>query len=143
MDICDVMNPMFSRNWFIDFSNEINVNSDYEKSALDWEGDILFIIRGDQESRNLKAGIDMFVRLDLFHGKCREIEFLSSKGDRKTQYTLDGTASDWESMIVGNSDLVSSVMTGKVRIEGNTMKLMRYLPAAEQLINSARSVTVI
>lgn len=135
------MNIMFSKGWFSDFMNEINANPEYESAAREWEGDIMFVIKGDRDSSILREGMDVFVRLDLFHGKCRAMDYLFSSGDFKTQYCLDGSASEWESVINGNSDLVSAIMKGKIRIEGNTMKLMRYLPAAEQLINSARKVT--
>ncbi len=134
------MNIIFTREWFYDFYRSINSNARYEEEARDWEGDILFIIRGDGNSGNLKRGVDMLVRLDLFHGKCRTIDFPSGDSDIRTQYSLDGSASDWEEIISGGTDLVSSVMRGKVRIEGNTMKLMRYLSAAEELINTAREV---
>lgn len=136
------MNRVFSENWFFDYFNEINRNADYENNAKDWEGDILFIVRGDPLSENLKAGIQMLVRLDLYHGKCREINFYDSEENIKTQYSLDGTASDWEAVLKGSLDIVTSILQGKIRVSGNKMKLMRYIPAAEQLILSARKVSM-
>lgn len=135
------MNTLFSRDWFLDFYKDINENSQYEKAAETWEGDILFVINGDSQSWNLKPGINMVVRFDLFHGKCRDVEFFSDRNGTKCAFLLEGAASVWESLIHGQTDLVSSVLKGKIRVEGNIMKLMRYIPAAEQLINSARKVS--
>ncbi len=135
------MNTIFSREWFSEFVDRINSSPEYESAAKTWEGDIMFVIRGDNESVSIRAGNEVCVRLDLYHGKCRDMSFLSSGDGPKTDYSLDGSASVWESVIRGETDLISSVMNGKIRLSGNTMKLMRYLKAAEELIISARSVT--
>lgn len=135
------MNQIFSKGWFSDFVEEINHSSEYERVANDWEGDILFIIKGDLNSTVLRMGEDMLAHLDLYHGKCRSIDFPVSVNGVKSQYLIEGAVSEWEAIMRGNSDLVSSIMKGKIGVEGNMMKLMRYLPAAEQIVLCARRVT--
>lgn len=135
------MNQLFSKGWFTDFVEEINRSSEYERVAEDWEGDILFVIRGDLNSTALRMGEDMLAHLDLYHGKCRSIDFPVSVNEVKSQYLIEGNVSEWESIMRGNNDLVSSILKGKIGVEGNMMKLMRYLPAAEQIVLCARRVT--
>lgn len=135
------MNQLFSKGWFADFVDEINQSPEYERSATDWEGDILFIIKGDLNSTILRQGEDVLAHLDLYHGKCRTIDFPVSVNEVKSQYSIKGDVSDWEAIMRGNADLVSSMMKGKIEVEGNMMKLMRYLPAAEQIVSCARRVT--
>lgn len=135
------MKTLFSREWFTDFAGELNRDATYENLAKEWEGDILFIINGDSSSTSLRWGESMLARLDLFHGKCRKLDFPDSADGTVSQYRIEGDASDWEAIMKGNADLISSIMKGVVKVEGNLMKLMKYLPAAEEIVRCARRVT--
>ncbi|MCL4329180.1 MAG: hypothetical protein M1151_01095 [Candidatus Thermoplasmatota archaeon] len=131
---------LFSREWFNEFENALNTSPEYQRTAETWEGDIILAMRGDGKSSVMKLGSSLYVFLGLSHGKCTGISVSDAIPERQHEYLLEGNASVWEAIISGKGDLVNSVLKGEVKVAGSIPKLMKYLPAAQALIASARSV---
>jgi putative sterol carrier protein len=124
-----------SQEWADLYRQALNENASYEQAARDWEGDFLFIITPDQRFPQ-----EAILYLDLYHGKCREARLLSSRGERAAAYTLEGPFSSWLELLQGRLDPVQAVLTGRLKLLGDMMKVMRYLQAATELVKTAQRV---
>ncbi len=131
---------IFSDEWFKRFAISINENVKYGEAARDWEGDIILAIIGDEASRYLKSGMNKIVILQLYHGKCYSIEFLNKIPQSYNVYVLEGKASVWESILDGNLDVISGILSGSIGLTGNIGKLTKYIQAARELVNSAKKI---
>ena len=131
---------MFSDQWFEKFREKINSNQDYERYAADWEGDIVISIRGDNQSHFLRSGENRNIILELFQGKCNSVIFPSSVDRKKMPYILDGTATTWENVLSGKTNVVTAMLRGEITVTGDVRKLMKYVNAAQELVRSAGKI---
>ena len=131
---------MFSDQWFEKFREKINSNQDYERYAADWEGDIVISIRGNNQSHFLRSGENRNIILELFHGKCNSVIFPSSVDRKKMPYILDGTATTWENVLSGKTNVVTAMLRGEITVTGDVRKLMKYVNAAQELVRSAGKI---
>jgi putative sterol carrier protein len=128
---------MFSNAWFERYKECINSNTNYEKYAAEWEGDIILSIKGDEKSQYFRSGELKNVRLELYHGKCNSISFPVSASIKEVPYLLEGKATTWENILSGKADVVTSMLKGEITVTGDIRKLMKYVNAAQELVKSA------
>jgi len=121
-----------SEEWITAFMTELNKNADYEDAAKTWEGDFIFLIKPEGAVTQPVA-----FYLDLFHGKCREARMLASPTERTADFTYEGTYENWKKLIRKEIDPIKGLMSGKFKLHGNMMKVMRYTRAAKELVNNA------
>ena len=122
-----------SDEWIQIFKDELNRNVNYEKAAKDWEGDFLFVILPDSE---WKTEVKYYV--DLWHGKCREAYRV--EGHKSTAFTFSGSYSNWKKVINNELDPVKGFIQGLFKINGDSTKILRYVKAAKELINTASKI---
>jgi putative sterol carrier protein len=122
-----------SDEWIQVFKDELNRNVNYEKAAKDWEGDFLFVILPDDD---LKHEVKYYV--DLWHGKCREAYRV--EGSKKTAFTFSGSYSNWKKVIENELDPIKGFIRGLFKINGDSIKILRYVKAARELINTASKI---
>lgn len=128
--------PVFpSQDWIEDFRHRVNANSDYAQAAHDWEDDFLFVVAPEG---NLHEKATFYV--DLWHGKCREARLLDPNEELKTAFTWTGPYGNWIRLIEGKIDPIGGLMTGKFRLKGSMMKIIRYTKAAKLLVETASQV---
>ena len=51
-----------------------------------------------------------------------------------------GKYSNWVKLIKGEIDPIQGLMTGKFKLDGSMMKIMRYTNAAKEMVNTAKMV---
>ena len=119
-----------SDEWIQELSNQLNQSESYEKSAKDWEGDFVFVVEPD-------AAYDQtaYLFLGLYHGKSTGAAALSSEKERPAEFILRAPFSAWRQVIEGKLDAIQGMMTRKLRVEGNMMKVMRYPKAAKEIVS--------
>ncbi|MFQ5839004.1 MAG: SCP2 sterol-binding domain-containing protein [Thermoplasmata archaeon] len=128
--------PKFpSQEWIEVFMEKLNSNKDYEEAAKDWEGDFLFIAKPEG---NLKEKVAFHV--DLWHGKCRSARMLSPEEELRTAFTYEGPYGNWIKLINKEIDPIRGLLTGKFKLKGSMMKVMRYTKAAKLLVETASQV---
>ncbi len=128
--------PRFpSQEWIEVFMQELNSNEEYAEAAKDWEGDFLFVTKPDG---NLKEEVTFYV--DLWHGKCRSARMLTPEEDVKTAFTYEGSYGNWIKLIDGEIDPIRGLLTGKFKLKGSMMKVMRHTKAAKLLVKTASRV---
>lgn len=123
--------PFPSQAWADQFQQILNTNDAYKSAAQTWEGDVLLTIEG--------IGA---LYLDLWHGACREATYLTDIGSKKAAYTLTATLENWHKVLAGQIEPVQGMMTRQLRLDGNLMKLMQHLKAAQEMVKCAAKVGI-
>jgi len=125
-----------SAEWVVEYAAKLNSNSNYEDAARKWEGSMTFVVRKDDAFER-----DAYIYLDLYHGKCRESKFSFSPGDLPaSQYTYSGPYSNWRRLINKEIDPIQGLLTGKFKLEGSMMTIMRFTRAAKEMVATTSMV---
>lgn len=116
--------------WIKVYMEEINKSEAYEKSALDWEGDFYFIV-----SPGKMYDAVMVYYIDLWHGKCREACLVEDESQYSPAFRMETTDANWKAIIDRKLDPIQGMLTRKIKLQGNMSKIMRYVKAAQELVN--------
>lgn len=128
--------PTFpSQEWIESFRDVLNENEAYADAAKDWEGDFLFVVRPEG---GLREEATFYV--DLWHGKCREARLLAPEEEGNAAFTYAGPYGNWIRLINKEIDPIRGLLTGKFKLKGSMMKVMRYTKAAKLLVQTAGQV---
>lgn len=119
-----------SDEWVKALKDQLNASETYERSAKDWEGDFIFVAEAD-DAHPAPA----YLFLGLYHGKCTDGALLQSYDERKAEFTVTAPYSAWRLVIEGKLDPIQGMMTRKLKLQGNMMKIMRYPKAAKEIIS--------
>jgi len=119
-----------SDEWIKELSGKLNESEDYERSAKDWEGDFVFIVEPDEAYDGTA-----YLFLGLYHGKSPDAALVESKDERDVEFALTAPFSNWRKVIEGKLDPIQGMMTRKLKLKGNMMKIMRYPKAAKEIVN--------
>lgn len=124
-----------SEEWIQLFKDSVNANAAYEDAAKTWEGDFLFIVQPDSA---LKEQAVFYV--DLWHGKCREVTLLRSGESKETAFVYEGPYANWVRLIKREIDPIQGLLTGKFKLKGDMLKVLRAVRAAKELVDTASRV---
>jgi putative sterol carrier protein len=118
-----------SDEWIKELGRQLNASTTYEKSAMNWEGDFIFIIdpAPGEEAR--------YLYLDLYHGKSPSAEALENLEEKKAAYIISAPASIWRKVIEGKLDPIQGMMTRQLKLKGDMMQVMRYPKAAKEIVS--------
>ncbi|MBN1954899.1 MAG: SCP2 sterol-binding domain-containing protein [Anaerolineae bacterium] len=119
-----------SDEWIKELSNQLNASPSYEQSAQDWEGDFIFVVEPDE---NYPETTHLF--LALFHGKSPGAEMLSSPDQQEAEFVIQAPFGTWRRVIEGQLEPIQGMMTRKLKLRGNMMKIMRYPAAAKEIVS--------
>lgn len=129
--------PKFpTEEWASQYVEKLNSNTSYQEAGKNWEGAITFVIKKD-------SGLDhdAFLYLDLFHGQCRGYKFtLDEKEVPASEYKYIGPYSNWIRLINKEVDPIQGILTGKFKLSGSMMKIMKFTKAAKEMVSTASSV---
>lgn len=129
--------PKFpTEEWASQYVEKLNSNPSYQEAGKNWEGDITFVIRKDESFDK-----DAFLYLDLFHGECRGFKFTTKEDDLpKPEFKYIGKYSNWMRLINKEVDPIQGILTGKFKLEGSMMKIMKFTKAAKEMVSTASTV---
>jgi putative sterol carrier protein len=119
-----------SDEWIKALSDKLNESEAYEKSAKDWEGDFVFIVEPDDAFEDTA-----YLFLGLYHGKSPDAGAMSSQEEREAEFVLSAPFTNWRRVIEGKLDPIQGMMTKKLKVSGNMMKIMRYPKAAKEIVS--------
>lgn len=120
-----------SQAWADAFKNEINGSGAYASAAKNWEGDFFFIIDGATQSG---------LYVDLWHGVCRGIDYVTDFSGHTPEFKISGTYDKWQRVIEGKQDPVQALVTRTLKLDGNLVKIMKNVKAAQELVRCATKV---
>lgn len=125
-----------SEEWVQEYAKKLNENLAYKDAGKTWEGDIVFIVEKDEAFPKT-----VYIYLDLYHGECRAAKYAESLDQiPKAAFTYRGSYSNWRKLIDKQIDPIQGILTGKFKLEGSMMKIMRYTKAAKEMVNTATMV---
>ena len=119
-----------SDEWIKELSRQLNASETYEEAARGWEGDFVFVVESDETY----DGDTVYLFLSLYDGKSPDAAMLASADEREAEYVLSGPFGNWRQIIEGGLDPIQAMMTRKLKLKGNMMKIMRYVKAAQEIV---------
>jgi putative sterol carrier protein len=129
--------PKFpSREWVEAYAAKLNANASYRDAGKTWEGDILFVVEKDSSFPK-----NSYIYLDLYHGECRKYGYFEDEFSLpNSEFRYRGPYENWKKLINRQIDPIQGILTGKFKLEGPMMKVMRYSRAAKEMVNTATMV---
>lgn len=118
-----------SDEWIEELSRQLNASESYERSAKDWEGDFIFVVEPDEAYDDTA-----YLYLGLYHGKSPDAAMVESEDSREVEFVIRAPFSTWRRVIEGELDPIQGMMTRKLKLQGNMMKIMRYPKAAQEIV---------
>lgn len=115
--------------WIKELSRQLNNSQSYERAAKDWEGDFLFVVEPDESFDDT-----VYLYLGLYHGKSPDAAVVESEGERETEFVIRAPFSIWRQVVEGKLDPIQGMMTKRLKLSGNMMKVMRYPKAAQEIV---------
>jgi len=123
--------------WWAAYVDNINASESYKEAASDWEGDITFVIEAEPD-KNVPETV--WGWMDLWHGECRAGSFVTPEEGLKAQLIIRASYTRWKQVIMKDLEPVKGMMQGKLKLQGDLPKILRYVNAATELVNIAGSV---
>ena len=125
--------------WARALRNAINASSEFRNAAAKWgsgfNGDLLFAFEPDG---SLAAGLYLFLRLKS--GSCGGAEFVAGPKHEGAGFALRASYSIWRDILAGKTTAATAILTGKLRVEGDKITLLKYAGAHRALIHCVASL---
>ncbi len=121
-----------SPEWVVAFDEQVNTSDAYANAAKTWEGDITLVIEGGPG-----------IYLDLWHGKCRQAEFLTDPNSKNPEFKITADMEKWKKVLAGKLDPVQGMVTRQIKLDGNLVKIMKNVKAAQELVRCATKVPTV
>lgn len=121
-----------SPEWVAAFDEQINGSDAYANAAKTWEGDITLVIEGGPG-----------IYLDLWHGKCRLAEYLHDANGKSPEFKITADMEKWKKVLAGKLDPVQGMVTRQIKLDGNLVKIMKNVKAAQELVRCATKVETV
>jgi putative sterol carrier protein len=118
-----------SDEWIKELSSKLNESESYKKAARDWEGDIIFIVEPDDAFDDTA-----YLFLGLYHGESPGAAMIASEDEREAEFVLSAPFGNWRKVIEGELDPIQGMMTRRLKVKGNLIKITRYVRAAQEIV---------
>ena len=118
-----------SQAWADQFLLTVNRNDAYASAAKTWEGDIYLVIE--------EGGV---FYLDLWHGKCREALYTTDLSVKQPEFMLTTSLEKWRKVLENKLDPVQGMITRQIKLDGNLVKIMKNVKAAQELVRCATQI---
>jgi putative sterol carrier protein len=131
--------PRFpSKEWLDEYVEHINQSAEYREAAATWEGDISYVFEAEPD-KGVPA--EVWVWLDLWHGECRDARYgLTPDEGGKARFIIRAPYTRWKEVIRKELDPVKGMIQGKLKLRGDLPTIVRYVKAANELVNLAAGV---
>ena len=128
---------VFSEGWIKAYKEAIN-KGPYREAGKDWRaGPVALIV-----AKNPDVGLeqDVGIWLDLHEGVCRDA-FVCDRGKASTApFCITGEYSQWKQVLLKELDPIKGMMQGKLKLKGDLPTIVRFVKAAQELVNAASTV---
>ena len=126
-----------SAEWMQAINHKLNTDEKYAQIAKNWEGDIFIIM---EPKGNLKEQITVY--LDLWHGKCRKVEYnpVASAYPNPT-FIMTSNYDDIKDIVTGKLSPMTAMMTMKLKVKGSMGYMMRNVPTVLDFVRCMQEVT--
>lgn len=126
-----------SELWLDEFEAFLNSDEEYARVASNWEADMNFVVEPGSGLRE-----EVFIYLDLWHGKCREAYFVKDTSQQKdAAFTLQGSYPNVVRILKGQMDPMQAMLTRKLKVKGNMSYLLKNVPVVLNFVRCLQAVT--
>jgi len=134
----EAMTEFPSEEWTQQYVDKINASAEYKEAAATWEGDISYVFEAEPD---LGMDREQWAWFDLWHGECRGFKYdLPPEEGEKAKFIIRAPYSRWKEVIKKELDPVKGMMQGKLKLKGDLPTIVRYVKAANELVNLAATV---
>jgi putative sterol carrier protein len=127
-----------SEEWFREYVNRVNQSPEYREAAAGWEGDVCYVLEPEPDKG---VATELWAWLDLWHGQCRGYRYdISGEEGERAAFIIRAPYSRWKDVIRKELDPVKGMMQGKLKLTGDFPTIVKYVKAANELVNLAASV---
>jgi len=128
--------------WAKALAEEINRSSEYKNAAAKWgadfNGNIVLAFEADDV---LPAPLNLFVRLK--EGRCDGAEFVPAGAHPDAGFVLRAPFGLWKNILERKTLAATAILTGKLKVEGNRMLLLKHTAANRALVYCTASLDTI
>ena len=128
-----------SVEWAEALRDEINDSSEYRNAAAGWgkdfNGNILFAFEADDQ---LTAPLNLLIRLK--GGQSQGAEFVDADSHPEAGFVLRASFGLWKEVLERKTMAATAIMTGKMRVDGQKMTLLKHTAASRALVHCTSSV---
>ena len=129
---------VFTEDWSRACCEALNARESYRAAAATWEGAIVLTLAADAA---LGFDADRSVFIDAHHGECRGSRVAGEDDLASAPFVFRADPATWQRLLAGETDPVSAVMQGKLRlVRGGLMTVAKYATAAKEMIAAAATV---
>ncbi|HEM60911.1 MAG TPA: hypothetical protein ENO24_01355 [Chloroflexi bacterium] len=119
-----------SDEWARAFMEQINQSEAYAEAAKSWEGDFFFIIEHGEHVPE-----PIYIYVDLWHGECREAFSTTDPSVKNPVFRMSGPLENWRRVVEKTLDPLQGLLTRQFKLQGDMVKIMRAVKAAQELVN--------
>ena len=128
--------PKFpSDEWIKALMVQVNKSDGYRQAAATWEGDFFFVVNAGDGVPN-----DVYLYMDLWHGECRASEYLEDPSTKEAEFKITASMEKWQRVLAKKLDPVQGMVTRQIKLDGNLVKIMKNVKAAQELVRCATTV---
>jgi len=125
--------------WSAALREEINRSSEYRNAAAKWgagfNGNLLFAFEADAA---LAKPLYLFLKLQA--GRCDGAEFVPGPSHPDAGFALRAPFSLWRDLLERTTLAATAILTGKLRVEGEMLTLLKHAGANRALIHCTATV---
>ncbi len=124
--------------WIKALMAELNASDNYAKAAQKWEGDFYFVV---DAGGGLAEPVYMY--MDLWHGQCRDAYKVDDPGEKSPEFVMSAPVSVWRSVFEKKMDPIRGMMSGKLKLKGNKMKVLKAPKAAIAMVECCTQIDTV
>jgi putative sterol carrier protein len=128
-----------SADWARALEHEIDESSEYRNAAAKWgvgfNGNVLLVFERDER---LPSPLQLLIRLE--GGRCRGVEFVDDPEHPEAGFTLTAPFTLWQDILERRTLAATAILTGRLKVKGDRMLLLRHTAANRALIHCTASV---
>ncbi|MEZ4651632.1 MAG: SCP2 sterol-binding domain-containing protein [Candidatus Eisenbacteria bacterium] len=125
--------------WASALVSEINGSSEYRNAAKSWgdgfNGNMIFVFEADEQ---LASPLHLFI--ELATGSCTGAEFVDRDVHEGAGFTLRAPFTLWREILERKTMAATAILTGKMKVDGGKMTLLKHTAANRALIHCTASV---
>lgn len=128
-----------SEAWTEAYREAVNNSAAYREAGKNWtHGPISLVVKADPAIGLEK---DTAFILDLHEGVCRKAWLTEDMAEAEQQpFCITGNYGQWKQVIRKELDPIRGMMQGKLKLKGNLPVIVRFVKAAQELVNATSAV---
>ena len=126
-----------SDEWAKQFEDEVNRSSVYKSAAKGWKWTVGLVVEAEPD-KNFPDSRG--VVMDLFDGSARSIKVGSAADAQTCDFVITAPYSRWKQVATKELDATKGMLQGKLKLKGDLPTIVRYVKAANELVNLAQTV---